>query len=252
MMNFVSFRNKLTLAFGLAAAAMALNSCSTAPSPSNVANRLEKATSTQVYSFNDQMRPELRTFESCGPIPERAHRALVEWVRTGERKDYSYARPQYFVELMNDINGKPVKSIWSICSDSNGNLVGVLVPKHNLDARSLPTVGNYDMYVCETSRAPELSEAIMISMAPCDAYRSANRAYNGLKTISKPLTKSEQEALAEAKRRDRAAAMSGGAAPAAAATPEEDTSADNTDATTTDTPADTSDSGTTDDTTFGF
>lgn len=250
MMNFVSFRNKLTLAFGLAAAALALNSCSTAPSPSNVANRLEKATSTQVYSFNDQMRPELRTFESCGPIPERAHRALVEWVRTGERKDYSYARPQYFVELMNDINGKPVKSIWSICSDSNGNLVGVLVPKNNLDARSLPTVGNYDMYVCETSRAPALSEAIMVSMAPCDAYRSTNRAYNGLKTISKPLTKSEQEALAETKRRERVAAMSSGSAPADTTPTTDEPAADSTE-TTTDTPADTTDTGS-DDSGFDF
>ncbi len=152
---------------------------------------------------------------------------------------------------MNDINGKPVKSIWSICSDSNGNLVGVLVPRHNLDARSLPTVGNYDMYVCETSRAPELSEAIMVSMAPCDTYRSANRAYNGLKTISKPLTKSEQEALAAAKRRERAAAMSGGTAPAADAnTPANDMPIDSGD-TATDTPADTTDTES-EDTTFGF
>lgn len=197
MKKFSSFHHKFALVCGLAAAVLSMASCSSTLSPARMADRLEAAEYTQVYSFNDQLAPKAREFTACGALPERAHRALLQWLKESEVRNYSYARPQYYVELTRtNRKCRPVSTVWALCTDGRGNLVGVLAPSGK-DPRTLPTVGNYKLYVCSSENKAALNEAIMTSLAPCDEFRSSYRTAKGLRTISKPLPAAQIKALEE-------------------------------------------------------
>ena len=197
MKKFSSFHHTFALVCGLAAAVLSMNSCSSTLSPARMADRLGTAEYTQVYGFNDQLAPKAREFTPCGALPERAHRALLQWLEESGVRNYSYARPQYYVELTS-MNRKcrPVSTVWALCTDGRGNLVGVLAPRGK-DPRTLPTVGNYKLYVCNTENKAALNEAIMTSLAPCDDFRTSYRTAKGLRTISKPLPAAQIKALEE-------------------------------------------------------
>lgn len=197
MKKFSSFHHKFALVCGLAAAVLSMNSCSSTVSPAKMADRLGTAEYTQVYSFNDQLAPKAREFTACGALPERAHRALIQWLKESDVRNYSYARPQYYVELTS-MNRKcrPVSTVWALCTDGRGNLVGVLAAKGK-DPRTLPTIGNYKLYVCNSENRAALNEAIMTSLAPCDDFRASYRTAKGLRTISKPLPAAQIKALEE-------------------------------------------------------
>lgn len=190
------------MACGLAAALISLDSCTSARAPKAVARTLEEAQYNQVYSFNDQLAPKAREFSACGALPERTHRALVQWLKESEVRPYSYARPQYFIELSK--NGATVASpnkgrtpkttCWALCTDGRGNLTGVLASSGK-DARTLPTVGNYNLYVCATRNKAALNEAIMASLEPYDAFRVSYRTTKGLRTLSKPAVASQPKVI---------------------------------------------------------
>lgn len=208
---------------GLTAALISLDSCSSARSPKAMARTLEEAQYNQVYSFNDQLAPKAREFSACGALPERTHRALVQWLKESEVRPYSYARPQYFVEIskagaivspacnagrvpytdvfktgvttsQDCFNHKTRTACWALCTDGRGNLTGVLAPSGK-DARTLPTIGNYQLYVCTSKNKAALNEAIMASLAPYDAFRVSYRAAKGLRTLSKPAVVTQPKAI---------------------------------------------------------
>lgn len=196
------------MACGLAAALLSLNSCSSPSAPKTMAAALEDAEYNQVYSFNDQLLPSARQFSACGALPERAQRALIQWLEESELRDFSYARPQYYVELTRTTRrGRTVTSCWALCTDGRGNLTGVMAPKGK-DPRVLPTVGNYKLYVCNTENKAALNEAIMSSLEPCDAFRVSYRTAKGLRTISKPRPAAGAERLAAVEKAKAAAAAS--------------------------------------------
>ncbi len=236
MKKFSSFHHTFALVCGLAAAVLSMTSCSTTLSPARMADRLGTAEYTQVYSFNDQLLPKAREFSACGALPERAHRALRQWLKESEVRNYSYARPQYYVELTS-MNRKcrPVSTVWALCTDGRGNLVGVLAPSGK-DPRTLPTVGNYKLYVCDSENKAALNEAIMTSLAPCDEFRASYRTAKGLRTISKPLPAAQIKALEEQRRAALAKAQEAQQAaraaqqPTTAATPAADSEDGATDA----------------------
>lgn len=197
MKKFSSFHHTFALVCGLAAAAFSMSSCSSTLSPAKMADRLGSAEYTQVYSFNDQLAPKAREFFACGPLPERAHRALLQWLKESEVRDYTYARPQYYVELTTmNRHCRPISTVWALCTDERGNLTGVLAPRSK-DPRTLPTVGNYKLYVCNSENKAALNEAIMTSLAPYDEFRASNRTAKGLRTISKPLPAAQIKLIEE-------------------------------------------------------
>lgn len=197
MKKFSSFHHTFALVCGLAAAAFSMSSCSSTLSPAKMADRLATAEYTQVYSFNDQLAPKAREFSACGALPERAHRALLQWLKESEVRDYTYARPQYYVELTTmNRHCRPISTVWALCTDERGNLTGVLAPSGK-DPRTLPTVGNYKLYVCTSENKAGLNEAIMTSLAPCDDFRVSYRTAKGLRTVSKPLPAAQVKLLEE-------------------------------------------------------
>lgn len=205
MKKIFSFRKTFAMVCGLAVAVVSLDSCTSARSPKAMARTLEEAQYNQVYSFNDQLAPKAREFSACGALPERTHRALVQWLKESEARTYSYARPQYFVEISKNApiespssptckKNKSRTMCWALCTDGRGNLTGVLAPAGK-DARTLPTVGNYKLYVCASRNKAALNEAIMASLEPYDEFRVSYRTAKGLKTLSKPVVVTEPKAI---------------------------------------------------------
>ena len=82
--------------------------------------------------------------------------------------------------------------VWGICSDGQGNLVGILVPHDGVHAWDLPYRGSYRMYVCENKNRAAIGGAIMEALADAgyDRVRLDARRSRGLLEdrylISKP------------------------------------------------------------------
>lgn len=182
-MNTTSSIRHLFATACLSISGLILCSCQSSVSPNKVADRLETAAYTQVYGFNGAAAPSSRQFQPYGAIPERAHRALVEWMRSGTWKNFDYAMPQYFIETLvpSKTANKGNSSIWSICTDSRGNLLGILVSSSG-DARNVPAVGGHKLIDNTTPRRAELAHSIMKTLEPCDSYRKACRKSLGLTT----------------------------------------------------------------------
>ncbi len=185
------------------AAALTVSSCGSTPSPAGAMQRLQETQVATVFSYNDAVTPAARICNEAGPLPERTARAMKAWLRASTVKSFSYAYPQYYVALT-DARGR--QSVWGICSDGVGNLVGILIPRSGVAAWDLPFIGNYRMYVCDTAARKGLSDAIMESLADAgyDSYRIESRKAQGLTQgrylISKPLSEKAQIKLAEIKK----------------------------------------------------
>lgn len=199
----------LAFACSLAAGAAFVSSCTSTPLPQTRAQQLAGSTAT-VYSYNDSNSAATRVCNEAGPLPETASRALQMWLRQSTVKSFSYVYPQYFVSVACPKTGK--QSVWGICSDGQGNLVGVLAPRKGVEAWDLPFIGSYNLYVCDTNQRKVLSDTIMeaLSDAGYDSYRLEARKAAGLTQeqylISKPLTDAEKARIAEQKAKEEAAA----------------------------------------------
>lgn len=178
----------------LCAASLATSSCSSYPSPSRASAQVKQSTG-RVFSYNDQAVPAARAIDEVGALPERAARALRMWLAKSERKQVSYAYPQYFVEMVDNRSGRA--HVWSLISDGRGNLVGVLIPKGSTPAWNLPNTGAYELYVCQGSQRDSLSRAIMNTLADAgyDEPRLSTRRALGLTEerylVSKPAAVTE-------------------------------------------------------------
>lgn len=219
MKHFLSFQH-LALACGLAATA-SLVSCTGTAQPQTRAQQLADSSATTVYSYNDSASARTRTCKEAGPLPEATARALQMWLRESTVKSFSYAYPQYYVTVTNPKTGR--QQVWGVCSDGQGNLVGLLIPRNGVAAWDLPYVGSYKMYVCDTKNRKALSDAIMetLSDAGYDTFRLDTRKASGLDQeqylISKPLTDAEKARIAELKAKEEAAAKAAEEAAAKAA-----------------------------------
>ncbi len=207
-MKHLSILKTAALAGGTLAAAVALSSCSTPLSPNSAAEKLSTSADVTVFSHNDVNHPNNRDCREAGPLPDRAGRALVAWLKNSTVKKFSYAYPQYYVAMQDPRTGRP--STWGICSDGQGNLVGVLIPRNGVMAWDLPPVGEYRMYVCDGDNRKALGDAIMNSLAEAgyDTYRIDSRKAMGLTQqrylISKPLSDEAQKKYDELKKQEEA------------------------------------------------
>lgn len=201
-MKHLSMLAKSSFVCGIIATVAMLCSCGTAGSLSSVkaAQRLAQSPISSVYSHNDVNTPNLRDCYEAGPLPERTRRALITWLHDSEIKEFSYVRPQYYVTTTGP-DGKG-ETVWALCSDGKGNLVGVLVPRNrNTPAWELPTIGSYRLHVCKTSERETLSNAIMESLADVgyDRTRIAILKASGVTEtrhlISKPLDIEQQKLI---------------------------------------------------------
>lgn len=196
MKHFSLLRN-IGLVCAAAAATVAVSSCSSTVTPNSAVQRLQSSSSAIVFSYNDASSPRARVCEEAGPLPERAARALKAWLRSSTTKSFSYAYPQYYLALTNGRTG--AQSVWGICSDGHGNLVGILIPRNGVAAWDLPFIGEYRVLVCDTKQRKGLSDAIMESLADAgyDATRINARKASGLTQkrylISKPLSDEAQK-----------------------------------------------------------
>ncbi len=195
-MKHLSLLKNLAMACGTLAAAVVFSSCSSTISPGLAADKLDTCVSASVFSHNDANNPNYRECREAGPLPGRALRAIQSWLRSSTVKNFAYAYPQYFVTL-NEGNGR--ERVWALCSDGQGNLVGILIPRTGVKAWDLPPVGNYRVYVCDTPRRKALSDAIMNTLAEAgyDSFRIDTRKAMGLTQqrylISKPLSDEAQK-----------------------------------------------------------
>ena len=191
-----------------------ISSCETTTAslaPVRAAERLSRSPISSVFSHNDVNSPKLRDCYEAGPLPERTRRALITWLHNSTIKEYSYVNPQYYITTVApDGRGEVV---WGLCSDNQGHLVGVLVPRSRSSAAwDLPTIGSYKLFVCETSEKEALSNAIMESLADAgyDNVRISILKATGVTEkrhlISKPLNAEEQRQL-EQERKERAKAL---------------------------------------------
>ncbi len=207
-MKHLSILKNAAMACGTLAAAVALSACSTPISPSAAAGKLATSADVTIFSHNDVNHPNNRDCREAGPMPDQAGRALVAWLRDSTIKSFSYAYPQYYVAMQDPRTGRP--STWGICSDGQGNLVGVLIPRDGVMAWDLPPVGEYRMYVCEGDNRKALGDAIMNSLAEAgyDTYRIDSRKSMGLTQqrylISKPLSDAAQKKYDELKKQEEA------------------------------------------------
>ena len=191
-MKHFPFLKNFALACCAVAATFAFSSCSQhkVVSPENAAKILRSSPTVAVYSHNDASQPQQREVKEAGPLPERATRVLDLWLRRSTVKTFSYAYPQYYLELKKP-TGEPV--VWGICSDGQGNMTGVLIPRDNQLAWSAPHTSELMMYVYEGADRAAYSQAIMedIADAGYDAYRISVRKCSGLVEdeylISKPV-----------------------------------------------------------------
>ena len=206
--------NSLSLSrlVSLGCVAVFLSACQSGDlAPQRAVKRLTQSPVVTVFSHNDMNSPRLRDCYEAGPLPERAQRALTEWLRTSTVKEMSYVYPQYFITTLNARGGNEVA--WALCSDGQGNLVGVMVPSNKrVPAWDLPTIGSYRVLVCETPEKKALGDAIMESIADAgyDKVRIDTRKAAGITDkrylISKPLNEAEEALLkAEKEARDKAA-----------------------------------------------
>lgn len=196
----------------LGCAAVFLNACQSSDlAPQRAVSRLSQSPVVTVFSHNDMNSPRLRDCYEAGPMPERARRALTDWLRNSTVKEMSYVYPQYFITTLNARGGNEVA--WALCSDGQGNLVGVLVPGNKrVPAWDLPTIGSYRVLVCESPEKRALGDAIMESLADAgyDKVRIDTRKAAGITEkrylISKPLNEAEEALLkAEKEAREKAA-----------------------------------------------
>ncbi len=196
-MKHLSLLRHIGMACAVASAMVAVSSCSSTVTPNSAVQRLQTSSSAVVFSYNDANSPRARVCEEAGPLPERAARALKAWLRSSTTKSFSYAYPQYYLALTNGRTG--AQSVWGICSDGHGNLVGILIPRNGVAAWDLPFVGEYRVLVCDTRQRKGLSDAIMESLADAgyDATRINARKASGLTQkrylISKPLSDEAQK-----------------------------------------------------------
>ena len=240
-MKHLSLLKQMAFACGLAASVSLVSSCTGHVSPSVKSKQLAASSAVTVYSTNDSSSASSRVCDEAGPIPETAGRALQIWLENSTVKNFSYAYPQYYIALTNPQTGS--QSVWGVCSDGQGNLVGLLIPRNGIAAWDLPYIGSYKMYVCDTPQRKILSDTIMESLADAgyDKFRLDARRAKGLTQeqylISKPLTDAEKARLAELKAQEEAAAKAAeeaakakveaeaAASAAAAENPEADTEA---------------------------
>lgn len=236
-MKHLSLFKNFALACCTVATLAALTACSNPSSPTRVAQKLRSGATATVYSYDDTASPVNRDVYPAGPLPARAERALYSWLRTSTVKEFSYVYPQYFVSLVTP--GSQKETVWGICSDGHGNMVGVLIPKNGRPAWDAPFTSEHTMYVCETPQRKALSDAIMESLADAglDKFRIDTRKASGLPQrylISKPLSDAAQKKFDLLKKAEeqKAAAREAAEAAAAAGTteePEEETEEEETD-----------------------
>ncbi len=205
-MKRLSIFKGMALACGTLAATVAFSSCSSTISPSSAATKLASSADVTIFSHNDVNNPNNRDCREAGAMPDQAGRALIAWLNNSTVKKFSYAYPQYYVAMQDPATGR--QSTWGICSDGQGNLVGILIPRDGVMAWDLPPVGEYRMYVCEGANRKALSDAIMTSLADAgyDTYRIDSRKAIGLTQqrylISKPLSVEAQKKYDEIKKQE--------------------------------------------------
>lgn len=208
MKHFRLFKNISLSALSLATA-VCLASCSGSRTTVSAANVLKESVSATVFSYNDTSSPKMRDCVEAGPLPARAANALVTWLRESTRKKFSYTYPQYYVAIQDKKGGT---SVWGLCSDGQGNLVGVIIPRRGVPAWDMPYASEHIVYVCETAQRKDLSKAIMDSLADAgyDEYRLGVRRAAGLTQkrylISKPLSDEDQKRLEKIRQAELAAA----------------------------------------------
>ncbi len=222
-MKHLSLLKNIALTCGAIAVSTAASSCSSVTLPHLKAKQLTDSVNPTVFSYNDACSPRTRTCTEAGPLPDNVERALDMWLRKSVIKQVSYAYPQYYIAMVNPRTGK--QTTWAICSDGQGNMTGLLIPRDGVAAWDLPFVGNYKMYVCDTKDRKSISDAVMESLADAgyDTYRIDTRKAGGLQgeqyLISKPLTETEKARIEAIKKAEEAAS---------AAATEEDTEEDDT------------------------
>ena len=169
----------LAMACGAAAISL-MTSCSGSRAPQSLATEFQKAYNVSVFSYNDAYSPQSRHCVEMGPLPAETARAIEMWVRQSTVKNFSYVYPQYFIAMQQP--GTNTKRVWGICSDGQGNLVGILVPRDGVPAWDLPFRGSYRLYVCENKNRESIGGAIMEALADSgyDRVRIDARRSKGL------------------------------------------------------------------------
>lgn len=209
-MKHLSLLKNIALTCGAIAVSTAASSCSSVTLPHLKAKQLTDSVNPTVFSYNDACSPRSRTCTEAGPLPDNVERALDMWLRKSVIKQVSYAYPQYYITMTNPRTGRPLT--WAICSDGQGNMTGLLIPRDGVAAWDLPFVGNYKMYVCDTKDRKSISDAVMETLADAgyDTYRIDTRKAGGLQgeqyLISKPLTETEKARIEAIKKAEEAAA----------------------------------------------
>lgn len=208
-MKHLSLLKNIALTCGAIAVSTSAVSCSNVTLPQLKAKQLTDSVNPTVFSYNDACSPRTRTCTEAGPLPDNVERALDMWLRKSVIKQVSYAYPQYYIAMVNPRTGK--QTTWAICSDGQGNMTGLLIPRDGVAAWDLPFVGNYKMYVCDTKDRKSISDAVMESLADAgyDTYRIDTRKAGGLQgeqyLISKPLTETEKARIEAIKKAEEAA-----------------------------------------------
>lgn len=216
----------LALACSLAVLASLTVSCSSVKDPAVRADQFTAAApAAMVYSHNAASNPNTRSCDEVGPLPENTARAIAMWLRGSTVKSFSYVNPQYYISLPTGTGKAP--RVWGICSDGQGNLVGLLIPRDGVAAWNLPNLGSYNVYVNDTLERKALSDAIMEALADAgyDAPRINALTASGLSAtedkdylISKPLTDTEKQRREEERRKKEAAEKAAAEKAAAAET----------------------------------
>ena len=200
MKHFPLLQN-LALSCCAVAATLVVSSCNSPVSPSTAAKHLRNSSAVAVYSHDDAASPTSRNVVEMGALPERTARALDTWLRRAEVKTYSYAYPQYYI-AMTKADGS--QAVWGICSDGQGNMTGVHIPRDGRPAWMAPYTSELIMYVYEGDDRAEVSAAIMETLADAgyDTYRIDVRKASGLTEeeylISKPVAVEVKKVVADA------------------------------------------------------
>lgn len=229
-MKHLSLLKNIALTCGAIAVSTAASSCSSVTLPHLKAKQLTDSVNPTVFSYNDACSPRSRTCTEAGPLPDNVERALDMWLRKSVIKQVSYAYPQYYITMTNPRTGRPLT--WAICSDGQGNMTGLLIPRDGVAAWDLPFVGNYKMYVCDTKDRKSISDAVMETLADAgyDTYRIDTRKAGGLQgeqyLISKPLTETEKARIEAIKKAEEAASAAAAEEDEDDTTEEEDTSSE--------------------------
>ena len=229
-MKHLSLLKNIALTCGAIAVSTAASSCSSVTLPHLKAKQLTDSVNPTVFSYNDACSPRSRTCTEAGPLPDNVERALDMWLRKSVIKQVSYAYPQYYITMTNPRTGRPLT--WAICSDGQGNMTGLLIPRDGVAAWDRPFVGNYKMYVCDTKDRKSISDAVMETLADAgyDTYRIDTRKAGGLQgeqyLISKPLTETEKARIEAIKKAEEAASAAAAEEDEDDTTEEEDTSSE--------------------------